>query len=460
MNLATRLPCLGEIGAILCAATLALRPAPGSAGELATVVLGDSLSAEYEATPHGGDFGVSDTLAENWVEILGAIRSGLIQFGSRREFPAIWDQVRLHGYKHNWAYYGWKTSDLAAFLASDDWEVRLARAELDQQLRADVGRVVIFAGGNDANARYGDLYGETALPAGFLEGLLANITYAIDYVRAVNPALAIVVVNIPDVGVTPDVRGDVAYPDPFKRGQASALIAQINAAIAGLEADPPAGRAVAVADVASLTGRLASGDPIHLGAIRLVDDADPENDPRHLFTNDGFHPNTCAQIFVARAVIDAFNRRYGAGIPTITEADALAYLGLDPDLPYLEWIAGYPVTETGMEDDPEGDGVVNLAEYALGRDPSLRDAGWTTRVALGSRGGTPALEMVYRPDPERLRHVRLTPFWSGDLVTWEELPGTDLVDNGDGSISAWLVARDAPGFLCLRARRLAPDEAE
>ena len=51
---------------------------------------------------------------------------------------------------------------------------------------------------------------------------------------------------------------------------------------------------------------------------------------------------------------------------------------------FATWIAGTGVSdvEQGSNDDPDGDGITNLLEYALGLNPALADAGAGPRIEI------------------------------------------------------------------------------
>lgn len=86
---------------------------------------------------------------------------------------------------------------------------------------------------------------------------------------------------------------------------------------------------------------------------------------------------------------------------------------------YEDWPAlqNLPPDQRGPGDDPDGDGLPNLLEFALARDPGNPDAEPPTRMLTGGDG--PA-EFVFRRD-SRLIDLVLAIEVSTDLSTWTTL---------------------------------------
>ncbi|MBN9693903.1 MAG: PQQ-dependent sugar dehydrogenase [Verrucomicrobia bacterium] len=148
---------------------------------------------------------------------------------------------------------------------------------------------------------------------------------------------------------------------------------------------------------------------------------------------------------------------------------ALAALFVDsPDLILEHWRQTY-FTPDQLEDseisspeaDPEGDGLSNLLEFALGLDPWRSDAAQGLRAGWGENGWW--LEYRRRTDVPGLLYTIET---SADLTTWETADGifgpeTALGDSG----SVWLDVRreqttselpDQPRFIRLRLVQESP----
>ncbi len=98
---------------------------------------------------------------------------------------------------------------------------------------------------------------------------------------------------------------------------------------------------------------------------------------------------------------------------------------------------GWIATNLGGEDannkalaaetaDPDGDGIVNLMEFALGGDMLKPDRlngreGDTALITHGMEEGH-VLTMTFTPNPDAVGVVRYTAQFSNDLTTWEDVP--------------------------------------
>ena len=428
-----------------CALGLLLLGAPAArAAGNTTVTLGDSLTAEYDAVqfqpPWDSVFGTLPTeyadvtvpgwVSRSWVEVLGILRPGWFDFGGFDGDAPGHGFPRATGYEHNWAVPGADAGQIEEFLSNPVYGFPFGgpRYPLDETLETEADRVVVWVGANDFRANFGFLY-DGGSPGALINGLVSDLTEILDYVDGRNNGLKIVVVNVPDLGATPSKQED--HPDPVKRARVTAATAQANAAIAAL----CAGRGIPVADVFSLTADFIAGTPFWFGAIALFPGSDPDNEPRHLFTRDGFHPNTCAQIEIARRIVEAFRTGHGLAIPQITDAEALGLLGLDNDLPYREWIAGFAVgTRTGFRGDPDRDGMTNLEEYTFGLEPDRPDPDSRPVWLEPSAGPSAPIRMRYRPDPARVRHIATSAWFSDNLVGWSPTPAAWSTAQPDGSV--------------------------
>jgi len=278
-----------------------------------------------------------------------------------------------------------------------------------------------------------------------IAGVIDDLREIVRFVRRQKPGAKIVLVEIPDLGATPTKQE--AHPDPAGRARVTTATRQVNAALAALSTEEGA----ALAQVADATEQLMAGDRFWFGAVDLRPGADPDNNPRYTFTRDGLHPNTGMQLEIARRIIDAFNQGFGAGIANISDAEALALLGLDPTQPYLDWMAAFPTSYRGMGDDPDGDGWVNLVEYVFGLEPTQQDRS-PVSVSLG--GGK--LRVQCRPEPSRHRLARLDIEWAEDFGGWKTVPPEHVAQSDDG---AWTVSipTDAPrAFVSLRVALTLP----
>ena len=428
-------------------------PAPAAR----VVAIGDSLTAEYDTIPEVPGFSREATrYAEitedgwesmSWVEVLSRLRRAHFDFGGYRELSRPWGVPRLSGYELNWGIPGIAAGQYAEFLTSSarsNFAYWFLRQPLELQLSSQAKRVVIWLGGNEFRANYGTLY-DGASSESLIRGLIDDLERIVDAVQEQNPRAQIVLGNIPDLGATPDKRA--AHPDPQRRARVTAATEAANARIAKLASD----KGVALADVYAQTARLVRGGRTYFGAVEILNASDEDNDPHYHFTRDGLHPNTPSQVELARIFIRAFNRSYRAAIPQITDAEALEFLGIDPNEPFFDWLAEHDASGRGVHDDPEGDGLSHLIEYAFGLNPAQRDADrLPVRVTRPASGIAGEIEVRYTPDPGRSRHVRVKVQHSSNGTAWQTVPLAQVTSAMDGSFTARL-ANDANATL-LRVR--------
>lgn len=424
----------------LLAALLALPLWQVQAGD-DTVVLGDSLSAEYDSigaisgftnlpTAYA-DITVSGWESMSWVEVLAELRPGDFDFGGERGLTSSWGIPRLSGFEYNWGIPGSTAAQYEDFISSLGWF--FVRQDLRAQLEGPADRVVIWLGANEFRGNYGNLY-DGGSSASLINGLIDDLSQIIDYVKDRKSGLQIVLANIPDIGATPSKIA--AHPDPAKRALVTAATVAANQAIAQLASQ----KQVALADVYAQSARLVADEPAYFGAIEIINDEEEDNDPHFHFTRDGLHPNTASQIEIARVFIATFNSAYGTGIPQITDAEALDLLGIDFDEPFTRWAeqSNLPADQDGPFDDPNGNGLTNLEEYTFPAPPAFAN-------------GT----LSFFQDPETLRLVKVTVRYSTDLSTWIDLPPGFLVVDPDGTVQATLPGGDE-SFLRLRLDLIPP----
>lgn len=308
----------------------------------------------------------------------------------------------------------------------------------EDQIRHDVSRVVIFAGGNDADKYYADLYNGLVGPE-VMNGTLTDIQWIVDRVLTVRSITPIVLVSAPHVGCSPKVQQ--GYPtDPVKTARVTAAMDQLNASLAAFAQSRGIGF---VPGVYEMTKTLIT-DPFRIRGIEFYRVADANSRTRYVFSGDGFHPNTCAHAKIAQMVVNEFNRAYPptAQRPPITPLDdsyiITHVLGLDLNLPYTEWMAANGQTG-GFANDSDGDGIPNGMEFALSQP--------TMPQPIMQNG---ALTMSYRPNPVFLEWGVLKAQTSPDLLLWTDIPAEQTVMNPDGTVtvSASFAER---GFLRLQA---------
>lgn len=432
---------------------------PVGAAPQKILVLGDSQSEEYvfEVPFSAPD---SDPLAaniSNWVEILAAERGGEVSFGSYKSNIGDYSDWRNGGYAFNWGVPGFKTSDLVGIIEQDSlpWVPTLeellnyaSRNQIKDQLKDDVGWAVVFCGANDVNGSYDDYYNGTVTES-TLNGIRDNLAEVIDFIQANdddNRPVKIVLVNVPDVGVTPDVIGD--HGNAAKRATATGKIALLNSKLAALAASED----VALVDYFALTRQMDGPGDFYLNgtAFHKAGDPEKENRPTYLFAKDGFHPSTVAQAVLGNLILDAMNDRYGTNFTLLPNRGILSdVLGMDPDQPFLDWKSAHGITGTATA-DPDRDGVPLLVEFACGLDPAEPGPPpWT--VAPSTDEGT---RMVFSfPRDQSHGYALTTPEWSVDLASasWQPVPSAWLTDDAACRYVEVPAAAGPRAFVRLRA---------
>ena len=265
------------------------------------LVIGDSLSKEYELEfPALYPRNRAAWDSRNWAEILHENRKTWFDLGKWSGFA----DPRLVGHEHNWAFPGATTSKIKSELSS--WRNFWWTRELQGQVRSAAERVVIFAGGNDVDSYYPAIYNGAA-SAKYINATRDNLRFIVDYVRKVKGTIPIVLVSVPHVGCTPDIQK--AHPtDPVKTQRVTAALDSLNAQLALFAKQ----RGIAfVPGVYELTKSLIT-QPLRIGEMTFISQADADSRPEYLFSGDGFHPNTCAHAKIAQMIIEAFRTRYPA----------------------------------------------------------------------------------------------------------------------------------------------------
>jgi|GEM_PF-745814 len=432
------------------------------AGQVRMLVIGDSLSDEYGAVADLADIPLLSPLlggsvypqpdppsdnprAFNWPELLSIKRGSEVDFGPAGTWSSYFTggtsgDLRLKGYERNFAIVGTTTFNWVILLGTedpppfdlpgDDFPLNLLYYEtrtslLEELPNADV--VVIMLGGNDLKNDYNDLFND-AEPATFFSTVVARLSNIHAFLRSRRPGVPIVVATVPDVGATPNLH-DV-YDVPAQQATTRAKIAAMNESIAGTFAAKPA---TAVARVDRLTDEIldivlgVEPGPFDLNGTPFVIGGDPANPPDHLFCKDTFHPGTAAQALIANEIIEAIHSLGLGPITPFSHREILGeLLGLDPDQPYLDWIAGYDLSLTGMDEDPDGDGLPSLVEMGLGTPPDA------VSPPLWGDGAT---GLSWTPDPDALRYLRLDAEESTDLLLWEPVP-PERISEEAGSVTA------------------------
>lgn len=427
------------------------------------VAIGDSLTAEYDTIPSVPGFPVEATAyaevtvkgweSMSWVEVLARVQKSHFNFGGARPLSTPWGVPRLSGYEYNWGIPGIMASQYEDFVTSsalENFAYFSLRLPLESQLRSPADRVVIWLGGNEFRANYGKIY-DGGSSASLIDGIVGDLGRIVDFVKKRNSKLQIVIANIPDVGAAPSKVA--AHPDPAKRARVTAATVAANTRIAELAKK----KGIGLADVYATTSAVVRKAPLYFGGVQIVYDEHPDNHPRYAFTRDGLHPNTCLQVFNARKIAIAFNTKYNAGIPLVTDAQALTLLGINPNQPFYDWLTENGIADKSFIADSEGDGVTQLVEYAFDLDPNVRDAGEIDVTVGGPVPGIIGTKSVtVAPDPARLRHVKTSVQYSSNAKTWVDVPAKNIVKKADGAFTAVIPPVTGPQFLRLKVATIPP----
>jgi lysophospholipase L1-like esterase len=453
------------------------------------VTLGDSLTFAYEAefgfqipfTSYGDGFGPE---VRNWAEILNdpVYRNASFDLGERDMIQgdlflgASYNILFRH--ENNWAIPGLKIDGLRRFISGETTLLELldqgsllrllllnsdfselADFPLDglkSQIRNTAERLTFFIGGNDVREIYGTVYNGGSAGT-FVENFISDSAAVLDWVLALNPNIQIVVVNVPHIGITPDIKSK--YPtDAVKTGRISLVLRELNRQLAGLAT----ARGLGYADVYTPTLGLLDPGPLCIHGITFENRGSSSGSLNRVWLNGpisaNFHPNTSGQALIANEVIAAFNARYHTGIAPLTATEMLKGLlekePADIDMTFAAWMTGYGLTGLTGSDDADGDGVANAVEFALGLNPILHDSSKIT-TAIVDTNGSRVLELAY---PIRLpgsARYSLAPASSPDLTTPFTPFAVPPVPGTDGLARARLPLAGPRGFLRLQST-LAP----
>ncbi|HCN30201.1 MAG TPA: hypothetical protein DIT64_15965 [Verrucomicrobiales bacterium] len=390
------------------------------------LVVGDSLTKEYEVEfPALYPANPASWSARNWAEILHERRNNWFDLG---RFSAYADP-RLTGHEHNWAFPGATTQEIRGQLGNilNFWWIM----ELEGQLEDEAERVVIFAGGNDVDCYYGSIYnGASAAP--HINATRDNLQWIVNYVRGVKSSMHIVLVSVPHLGCSPKVQTE--HPsDPVKTARVTAALDSLNAQLASFAASKGIGFAPGVYELT----RAMITDPFRIGGIEFYKQADADSRARYVFSGDGFHPATSAHGKIAQIILETFRSKYlTTQIPPLTDREIVSQiLGLDPDIPFHEWMATQevPAWAGGLLDDPDGDGLANAVEFALEEGAAGLFSPGLFAPGVERSGGQARLRWTWKERgiasewaAARLQH-------SADLHAWSEVDSALITLNMDGS---------------------------
>ncbi|MCX6865411.1 MAG: hypothetical protein NTV46_04185, partial [Verrucomicrobia bacterium] len=443
-------------------AAMILQAASASAVEQ-IVTLGDSLTFAYEAefgfqldlffVSYGDGF---SSRVRNWAEILNdpIYRHERFDLGTRQNISILGLYDIFFRHKNNWAIPGLKVNGLRRFVNGEETFLNLLDlgpdltyiieqssfndatdfplADLKSQIQNTAERLTLFIGGNDVREIYGTVY-DGGSAGTFIEDFISDSAFILDWVLTLNPNIQIVVVNVPHIGITPDIKKKCPT-DPVKTERVTVVLRELNRRLAELVG----ARGLGYADVFTPTLSLLGPGPLCIHGITFQNTGDTDGALDYVWLNGpisaNFHPNTNAQTIVANEIIAAFNTRYHTGIAPLTATEMLGGLlkktTSQIDMTFAAWMTGFGLTGLTESDDSDGDGVPAAVEFALGLNPTLRDSHKITS-ALMYNNGIPALELAY---PIRLpvsSHYALAPASSVDLTSpfipfaVPPVPGTD-----------------------------------
>jgi len=448
-------------------------------------VLGDSLTKEYQITFPGlpglvNGIDPTNPAARNWSEILHQRRQDHFNLGVfKGSLFNRWSDLRLLGHEYNWAVPGataralrnlvtgqnlgefTSDPDFATFLLfAPDWAQTAAR--LTTQVQTTSAAAVIWCGGNDL--RFGNTdpscsVGGTAInyqsiydgdgtgagnPQPLMDSIRASLQATAEHLKAARPGLPIAVCAVPHVGATPAVQ-KTSPTDEGRTGRITTALRALNAELREWTEQSLGGVFV---DLASLTEDLIGAESLVFGGITFWNAIDEKTaaDPaaahnRYLFSHDGFHPGTALHAVVAQRVQAALLARAPATFadsPPLTDREIIVnVLGLPADTGFSEFMtaSGAPVAQRGPNDDPDGDGLANLVEFALA-DNSPFPGGPVSLPTGGPDSAGSSLELTWRPRFPSNVYASIVCQQSSDLLAWSDLPATLITAAADGSHTA------------------------
>jgi lysophospholipase L1-like esterase len=423
------------------------------------LVIGDSLSREYQF-----EFPVF-TEARNWVELLAVHRPDDFYFGPLESSDlglladacdffsldnavcnAIGEDGELDRYRYNWAIPTYSAASYAGDLTGGSLFQGLFQDLINDDFD-DVDAVVVFLGGNDIDRVYSSIYnGNTETANSSIGRIEDDLEDIIDFVLRDTPGMPMVLVNVPHVGATPEVKGQ--YPtDQVKTTRVTAALETLATNLRALAAE----KNIGYADILTLTTELLPDAPYCIGGVPFSNEGTDTGAAEKLWLggdlSQNFHPNTNGQALLANAIIAGFNEKYMLGIAPFGEMEIVEDL-LGLPTPLASWAEGFglPIDQRQAGDDPEGDGLINLIEFALDLDPS-KPSQLPRPVCESS-----TVRFDYQLRPQACDHISVTPEFSRDLSHWQAVPSENIAEFPDNTYRVTLDKAGPGTYLRLRIK--------
>ncbi len=407
------------------------------------LVIGDSLSKEYQVELAGIGGSLTAINVRNWCEILHERRSATFSLGN---FGPHAD-LRITGYDYNWSFPG-------SFARQWKDIVTDPPRELRNQIRNNVDRVVVWLGGNDIREKYGRFYDGDEPTGPWVNKVAGEIEFVVNWVLQQKPTMPIVMSGVLHVGATPS-KNDAHPFDPVKTGRVTSALDAINGRLRAYARS----RGLGWAENYEMTRELLTRTNWIIGGFESKKQSDSNGKPDSLFLGDGFHPNWPAQCVFAQRFVDAWNETYGLRIPRLTNREIVKdIMGQNADLNLGNWANkhGVPLADRGSFDDPDGDGIKNVMEMALDLNPALPDAHFLPQPYKTRANGMDFLNLTWQTrDPNNSIALRLLAESSPDLRVWTEIPAEDITE-GPSYVRTVRrrIVEDRELFLRLRAIKL------
>lgn len=285
-------------------------------------IMSDSSSDEYRADDNRAGSTAYEQTTLSWVELLARYRSVDVgAWGINRGLP------RRTGFEYNWA----RSGATSGSLISQGQHTGMA-TQVSQGL---VDLVYLSIGGNDFAYYYTDaqsIYNGTlsgdALTSK-INGVVANITTALDTVLNASPTIKVIVATIPDMGNNPTFQAQ--YPDPVKRQRVTDAIKLSNTGVRAMLASRP--RAT-LFDVEPLTQEVLAMVDQQTGMATIggvdINFAVSGDSPDHAILGDGIHSGTVFGAVFLNELLPYINTVAGTSIAPLTDSEMLRYAGIIP----------------------------------------------------------------------------------------------------------------------------------